>query len=110
MSFHLARSMSGREHFVGRSGDDVTLKVTAPSGGQCRVLHIQYANDPVDSEPPLICRLRNGRETLVVLVEAVPAGVLLNLVEVGDGGSEQVLDPFHFDPMNPARGYIVKGE
>jgi hypothetical protein len=110
MAFHLVRSTSGREHFIGRIGADVQLNVSAPEGGRCRVLHIQYADDEIDSEPPLICHLRAGRETLVVLVEAVPAGTMLNLIEVAPDGSEQVLDPFHFDPMNPARGYILKGE
>jgi hypothetical protein len=110
MPFHLVRSMSGREHFIGKAGADVTLKVTAPAGDECRVLHIQYATDPVDSEPPLICRVREGRESLFVLVEARQAGALLNLVEVAGDGSEQVLDPFFFDPLNPARGYIIRGE
>ena len=109
MPFHLVRSVSGREHFIGAVGVDVTLRVTAPSGDECRVLHIQYATDPVDSEPPLICQIREGREPLFVLVEATRAGLLLNLVEVAEDGSEQVLDPFFYDPMNPARGYIIRG-
>jgi len=110
MAFQLVRSTSGREHFIGKVSADVTLRVTAPDGGACEILHIQYATDPVDSEPPMICRLTNGRKPLFVLVEAFPAGTLLNLLEVDEHGNEQVLDHFHFDPMNPARGYIIIGE
>ena len=110
MPFQLTRSTSGREHFIGKSGADVTLKIAAPDGASCKILHIQYAQDPVDSEPPMICRISTGHEPLFVLVEAFPAGTLLNLIELDEAGNEQVLDPFHFDPMNPAKGYIIKGE
>ncbi len=110
MPFQLKRSNTGREHFIGNPGSEVTVKVTAPAGGACEILHIQYATDPVDSVPPMICRLTGGRKPLFVLVEAFPAGTLLNVLEVDDAGNEQVLDHFHFDPMNPARGYIISAE
>jgi len=45
---------------------------------------------------------------LVVLVEASKPGALLQLIE-SCNESEQVLNRFHFDPKNPARGYLIRG-
>ena len=46
---------------------------------------------------------------LVVLIEASKPGALLSLSEVCAGDGEQVLDRFHYDPKNPARGYVIRG-
>jgi hypothetical protein len=54
--------------------------------------------------------IKAGTKMLVVLVEASAPGVALRLIEVCGGGSEQVIDRFHFDPRNPARGYVIGGK
>jgi len=109
MACSLTISNAAREDFLGKVGDQVSVKLKAPSGKGGEVVHIRYASTEVDSDPPLQFTIKKGPQMLVVLVEASEAGLMLQLIEECDAGGEQVLDRFHFDPMNPARGYIVRG-
>jgi hypothetical protein len=104
----LTPSTTAKEDFVSAIGDEVTVGVKAAAGAKVKILHIRYAGSEVDAEPPYQFKVKAGAMMLVVLVEASKAGVLVQLVETCEDG-EQVIDRFHFDPMNPARGYIVRG-
>jgi hypothetical protein len=53
--------------------------------------------------------LRKKTVMLVVLVQASHPGAELRLIEKC-GDTTQVLDRFHFDPRNPARGYFITGK
>ena len=108
MATSLTPSSSPKEDFTGPVGNVVTVKLKGPSGAGAKIVHIRYANDEIDTTPPLEFKLKAGAKIFVVLVEASKPGALVQVIEDG-GGSEQVLDRFHFDPMNPARGYIIRG-
>jgi hypothetical protein len=109
MPCSLTPSLTGREDFSAPTGAVVTIRIEAPAGCSARMLHIRYGKDPIDALPPLQFTVDKGRKILVVLVEASKPGALLQLIEVCGSGKEQVVDRFHFDPLNPARGYIVHG-
>lgn len=109
MPCQLTPSMTAREDFLATTGEKVSVKIKGPSGKGAEILHIRYASTEIDSEPPFEFTIRKGVKMLVVLAEASEAGALLQLVEECPGGGEQVLDRFHFDPMNPARGYMIRG-
>ena len=109
MACSLTPATTAREDFTAPIGDVVTIRLEPPSGVTGRILLLRYGKDPIDSEPPLQFTVAKGRKILTVLVEASKAGALLQLIEVCGGGTEQVIDRFHFDPMNPARGYIILG-
>ena len=102
-------STSGGEDFLAPVGRVVTLRLAAPPGCAATIMHIRYGADPIDETPPLQFTVARGLKLLVVLVEASAPGVLAQLVEVADDESEQVIDRFHYDPQNPARGYSIKG-
>ncbi|PYS50434.1 MAG: hypothetical protein DMG13_21000 [Acidobacteria bacterium] len=108
MACGLKLSTTSREDFIGKTGTTVTLKLTGPSGAGAEIVHIRYAGEAVDDDEPFQFEIDQGAKMLVVLAEASKPGALLQLVE-NCGDSEQVIDRFHFDPMNPARGYIVRG-
>jgi hypothetical protein len=109
MACCLTASTTAREDFLANTGRVVTIKLKGPPGKGAELVHIRYAGTEIDLDPPLQFTVKAGAKMLVVLAEASQAGVLLQLIEECDGGTEQVLDRFHFDPMNPARGYIVRG-
>jgi len=110
MPCQLRPSTTSREDFLGAIGAKVTVKLKGPAGKGAEIVHIRYAGTEIDTEPPFEFTIKKGAKFLVVLAEASEAGILLQLVEECGGGGEQVLDRFHFDPMNPARGYIIRGE
>ena len=105
MSCCLTASTGAKEDFVGAAGCQVTLAV---KGTGVALVHVRYAEAPITSDPPSFTILQ-GASMLVIVAEGAKAGALIQLVEACDGSSEQVLDRFHYDPMNPARGYIVRG-
>src|SRR5688572_2666422 len=109
MPCSLAPSLTGREDFTAPAGAVVTVTLKAPAGVGVRMLHLRYGKDAVDDTPPLQFTAAKGRKILVALLEASKPGALVELIEVCGGGREQTIDRFHFDPMNPARGYIVLG-
>ena len=109
MTCGLTPSTTAREDFSATAGCEVTVKLRGPSGAGAEILHVRYSDNEIDMEPPLQFTVKTGPKMLVVLVEASKPGVLLQLIESCDGGAEQVIDRFHFDPMNPARGYIIRG-
>jgi hypothetical protein len=108
MACCLELSTSFKEDFIGEVNSNVTIKLTGPAGAAAEIVHIRYAGEPVDDEAPYQFKIQPGAKMLVVLAEASKPGALLQLIE-DCGGKEQVIDRFHFDPMNPARGYIVRG-
>jgi hypothetical protein len=105
----MTSSRTGEEDFIAPSRCEVTLRLTAPVGTGAQILHIRYDHDQIDDEPPIQFTVRSGAKILVLLVEATEPGALLRLMEVSGEGEEQVIDRFHFDPRNPARGYIITG-
>jgi hypothetical protein len=105
----LTPSVSGQEDFVGPAGGGITLRLEGDPGTGAEIVHIRYDTDPIDAEPPLQFTIKRGSKMLVVLVEASAPGARLRLVEVCGDGREQVIDRFHFDPRNPARGYVITG-
>lgn len=105
----LTPSTTAREDFTVKTGAGVTVKLKGPSGTGAEIVHIRYSGDSIDSESPYQFTAKTGPKMLVVLAEASKPGALLQLIESCDGGTEQVIDRFHFDPMNPARGYIIRG-
>ena len=109
MTCSLAPSLTGREDFSAPAGAVVTVKLKPPSGVGARMLHLRYGKDAIDDTPPLQFTVAKGRKILVVLLEASKPGALVELIEVCGRGREQTVDRFHFDPKNPARGYIVLG-
>jgi hypothetical protein len=108
MACSLTPSTTSREDFLGKAASKVTVKLKGPAGTGAEVLHIRYAGSVVDEQEPFEFVIAKGPKMLVVLVEASKPGVMLQLLE-SCGATEQVLDRFHFDPMNPARGYIIRG-
>lgn len=109
MACCLTPSVSGQEDFTGPAGGEITLRLEHDPGVGAEIVHIRYDTDPIDAQPPLQFTIRRGSKMLVVLVEASAPGARLRLVEVCGGGAEQVIDRFHFDPKNPARGYVITG-
>ena len=109
MACCLTPSTTSKEDFTAPVGSDVTIKLKGPTGTGAKILHIRYAGGEVDLTPPLQFTVKTGAKMLVVLAEASKPGALLQLIEDCGGGVEQVVDRFHFDPMNPARGYIIRG-
>jgi hypothetical protein len=107
MSCCLTPSVTAKEDFTGTTGCQVTLKLKAPSDTGASLVNVRYAGDDITAS--LQFNIKTGAKMLVVLAEASQPGALLQLVESCDATNEQVLDRFHYDPMNPARGYIVRG-
>jgi hypothetical protein len=97
-----------KEDFIGKAGNTVTLKVKGPTGAGIEIVHLRYDQHEVDADAPFQFTIKKKLALLVVLVEASQPGALIQLIEVC-GATEQVIDRFHFDPMNPARGYLVRG-
>jgi hypothetical protein len=108
MACCLAPSTTAKEDFTATNGSSVTIKLKGPSGVGAEIIHLRYAGAEVTSDPPQF-NVKAGAKMLIVLAEASQAGAMLQLIESCAGGTEQVLDRFHYDPMNPARGYIVRG-
>ena len=106
MACCLTPSLTFREDFTGTKGCQVTLKIKGPAGAGVALVLARYAG--ADITPPSFT-IQSGAKFLTVLVEASKPGTLIQLIETCGAGPEQVLDRFHFDPMNPARGYIVRG-
>jgi hypothetical protein len=109
MACCLTPSTTSKEDFTATVKCEVTVKLKGPSGTGAKIVHIRYDEDEIDLTPPLQFTVKAGPKILVVLAEASKPGALLQLIENCGSGSEQVIDRFHFDPMNPARGYIVRG-
>jgi hypothetical protein len=97
-----------KEDFTGPAGDQVTLKLKGPATAGAEIVHLRYDQSELDVDPPFRFTIKKKLALLVVLVEASQPGALLQFIEVC-GADEQVLDRFHYDPMNPARGYLVRG-
>jgi hypothetical protein len=108
MACHLVPSTTSREDFTAGIDDEVTITLKGPAGAGAKIVHLRYDEDPIDLVAPLQFTVKSGARMLVVLAEASKPGALLQLIEEC-GNNRQVLDRFHFDPMNPARGYIVRG-
>ena len=100
----------GEEDFLAPAGDTVTLELRGPARSGAEIVHFRYDQTALDDEEPFQFIVKKKRAMLVVVAEASKPGALLFLVEVCDDGSEQTIDRFNFDPMNPARGYLVRGE
>lgn len=98
-----------KEDFLGAAGRQVTLELQGPATAGAEFVHLRYDKTEIDNEAPFQFTVRKKLALLVVVVEASTAGALLQLIEVC-GNTEQVLDRFHYDPMNPARGYLVRGQ
>jgi hypothetical protein len=109
MSCCLTPSIGAREDFIAKAGCTVTLILKGPENTGAEIVHIRYAGTEIDAEPPFQFKVRKGPRILIVLSEASTAGAMLQLVEQCNDGTEQVVDRFYYDPMNPARGYIIKG-
>lgn len=105
MSCSLTISTGAEEDFTGAVGAEVTLGV---AGKGVSLVHVRYGDQPITSDPPVFTIL-DGATMLVVVAEATKPGALVQLLEVCGGSAKQVLNQFHFDPMNPARGYVVRG-
>lgn len=109
MACCLTPSTTAREDFTAKTGRIVTIRLKGPSDAAAEIVHIRYASTEVDMEAPFEFTVKAGAKLLVVLAEASKAGVLLQLIESCEASTEQVVDRFHYDPMNPARGYIIRG-
>ena len=99
----------GTEDFTGSAGDQVTLKLKGPSSAGAEIVHLRYDMTEVDPDPPFQFTIKKKLAMLILLVEASQPGALIKFIEVC-GDDENVLDRFHYDPMNPARGYLVRGQ
>ena len=108
MACSLTASTTAREDFVGKTGSTVTISVGGPTTAGVEIVGLRYAGAAVDLEEPDEFTNASGANFLTVLVEASKPGVLCQLIEVC-GQDQQVIDRFHYDPMNPARGYIIRG-
>ena len=108
MACCLVPSTTSKEDFTAKVKCEVSIKLKGPSGAGAKIVHIRYDEGEVDPTPPLQFTVKSGARMLVVLCEASKPGALLQLIE-HCGEDEQVLDRIHFDPMNPARGYIIRG-
>lgn len=104
----LSPTTTAREDFIGKTNATVTVSLSGPANAGAEIVHLRYAGEPVDLEDPFQFKIQPGANFLVVLVEASKPGILCRLVE-NCGTTSQVLDRFHYDPMNPARGYIIRG-
>jgi hypothetical protein len=93
--------------FTASVGCKVTLGLRGDEGAGAEIVHIRYAGDELDKEPPFEFTVRSGLNMLVVLVEASSLQSL-ELIEIC-GDTEAVLDSYDFDPFNPARGYRIRG-
>jgi len=109
MSCCLTSSTGAREDFTAATGCEVTLILKGPKNTGAQIVHIRYAGTHIDTDPPFQFKVNKGARVLIVLAEASKAGTLLQLIEKCEDGTEQVVDRFYYDPMNPARGYIIKG-
>jgi hypothetical protein len=109
MACCLVPSTTSKEDFTAKVKCEVTLTLKGPSGAGAKIVHLRYDEDEVDSAPPLQFTVKTGPRMLVVLFEASKPGALMQLIEDCGGGNQQVIDRVHFDPMNPARGYIIRG-
>ena len=109
MACCLVPSTTSKEDFTATVKCEVTIKLKSPAGAGAKIVHIRYDEDEVDSTPPLQFKVKSGARMLVVLCEASKPGALMQLIEDSGSGDDQVLDRIHFDPMNPARGYIIRG-
>ena len=105
--FSLKPSSTGNEDFLVVTGKTVTIALT---GSNAKVLHIRYGSDEIDLDPPYEFTSKSGPKILTVLAEASKPGVVLHLEEVCPDGSRQKLKRFYYDPMSPARGYIIRGK
>ena len=103
----LKPSSTGNEDFLVVTGKTVTIALT---GSNAKILHIRYGSDEIDLDPPYEFTSKSGPKILTVLAEASKPGVLLHLEEVCPDGSKQELRRFYYDPMSPARGYIIRGK
>lgn len=108
MACSLSPSTTAREDFTGKTNSTVTVSLQGPANAGAEIVHLRYASDSVDLEEPFQFKIQAGANFLVVLIEASKPGVLCQLIE-NCGTTTQVLDRFHYDPMNPARGYIIRG-
>ena len=109
MPCYLRKTTTGMEDFTAKTGCEVTVKLKGPSGVGAEIVHIRYSSNEIDTEPPMQFAVKTGPKLLVVLCEASKPGALLQLIESCDGGKEQVINSFNFDPKNPARGYVIRG-
>ena len=98
---------AGIRTFKGKAGSAVTVKLKSAEGG-AEIVHIRYAGTALDEEPPFEFVIQAGTQNLVVLFEASKP-MPVELVEACEGGAEQQLDAFDFDPTRPARVYSVVG-
>lgn len=110
MACCLRPSTTAGDDFVANVGRTVTITLKSAGGsGAFKLVHIRYAGDQLDEDPPFQFTVKSGSNMLVVLAEASTPGLLLQMIEVCDDGTEQILDRFHFDPKNPGRGYFIAG-
>ena len=109
MACKLTPSTTATADFLVQTGSKVTLGIKGPSQGRAKLLHLRYGSNELDVTPPYQFTAKSGVHLLTVLVEAKP-GVMIRLTESCGGETEQVIDRFHYDPKNPARGYIVRGK
>ncbi len=109
MACCLTPSETGKEHFTAETRSKVTIGIKGPKGSEAEILHIQYAGDALDDEEPFEFMVKAGSKRLSLLVEASKPGVLLQILEICDTNTTQVIDTFFFDPGNPGVGYIVRG-
>lgn len=109
MSCCLKPSTGAAEDFTAGTGCEVTLILKGPRNTGAQIVHIRYAGTHIDTDPPFQFKVKQGSRVLIVLAEASKAGTLLQLIETCKDGTEQVVDRFYYDPMNPARGYIIRG-
>jgi hypothetical protein len=101
----------GEEDFTAPTGATVTLELRGPARSGAEIVHLRYDQTALDDEEPFQFTVKRKQAMLVVVAEASKPGVLLFLVEICDeDGSEQIIDRFNYDPMNPARGYLVQGD
>lgn len=108
MACSLTPSTTAREDFTGKTGSTVTLTLKAPDSAGLEIVGLRYAREAVDLEEPFEFDIKAGPNFLTVLVEGSKPGILCQLIEVC-GTDQQVIDRFFYDPMTPARGYIIRG-
>ncbi len=108
MACSLTPSTTAREDFLAKTGSTVTLTISGPGTAGVELVALRYAGAAVDLQEPYEFTIQSGANFLTVLIEASKPGVLCQLIEVC-GTDQQVIDRLHYDPMNPARGYIIRG-
>jgi hypothetical protein len=108
MACNLKLSSTADADFVGNVGSNATLLLTSADDPVADIVTVRYAGQDVGG-PPFQFSIQAGMKLLVVLVEATVPGALLELREDCGDGSSNLLDSFHYDPGNPANGYVVKG-